>query len=216
MLPAVAGVAAVSVLLLTFLVVHFLQPSITSTAPSSQPVQPAQAYSDLDAANKRSASAARPPRFAKIPDQTVDEGRPLQFDVTVLDRGIANSLYFSLCQAPPQQRQLIRAREDLPGCRQRGRGQAGCSRGKLPGTIRSPCRFGPPAGNLEDHATFHVIVRQLLRPPLIHFIPQQTVVVGEACQFTIGATSPAGPGGNLKFSLVAHPRGQKLTRSRAW
>ena len=156
-------------------------------------------------------SDRKPPRLAKIPDQTVDEGNSFQFDVALLDRGSANALHFSLAPDAPFAAAIERrtGRFTWMPSTQRAFRQSQTP-GEYPITVQVQAD-GP--GNLEDQATFHVIVRRVAKPPIISFIAPQRLSVGQTHQFTIIAMNSIGTTQNLKFDLLDAPSWVKIAPS---
>jgi hypothetical protein len=142
--------------------------------------------------------SARPPKLARIADQSTDEGRPLMVPAMVTDRGSApGPLLFGLVQAPPG------AKIDVESGVFTWTPTADQARMKHAVTVQVVAR---DASELADKISFVVDVREvvLLRPTL-QMIPQMTLAAGSKREFPASARDPNRPPRKLTYALRRAP-----------
>jgi len=140
----------------------------------------------------------RPPKLAKIPDQSAEEGRTVEVKAEVADRGTApGDLLFGLVQGP--QGAMVDAEAGVfrwtPGP-----GQAGV---KHLVTLQVAAR---EASELAGRATFTISVQEAsLLPPRLQSIPEREVEAGGKLEFVVKASDPNQPPRKLEYALVDPP-----------
>jgi hypothetical protein len=141
---------------------------------------------------------ARPPRLAKVLDQTAEEGQLLEVKAVVADRGTASGqLLFGLVQGP--QGAAVDAETGVfrwtPAS-----GQAGV---KHVVTLRVAAR---DASELAGQGTFTISVREpKLLPPRFEAIPEVRVEAGDEKPFDVSASDPNRPPRKLEYTLRDAP-----------
>jgi len=165
---------------------------------SQQPNQPDQAHIGTGVPKAIGAAATRPPRLARIANQTVDSGRVLQLTVRLVDPGTsAGKLRFGLAAGAPPGATVDPLRGVFAWMPTKD-----VAPGVYPITV---CVLADGMGNLGDQASFCVTVRKIARPPVIYIAGQRPVAPGHKVQFPIRATNPDGTISDLSFSLADAP-----------
>jgi hypothetical protein len=191
--------------------------------PSSQPTAPSapkQVAVDRGPQKSVPAPTARPPKLARIRNQTIDEGMTLEFQIRCDDVGTCRGrLRFRLAAGAPPEATIhpFTGMFSWKPANVPGRAQgimsspAGTSSqvptgNSMPGVYPVTVQIqsdGPE--KLSDQTTFQVTVRKVAKPPVIDSVGDQRVAAGRKIRFTIGARNPNGTLADVVFSLLDAP-----------
>ena len=182
------------------------QPSEQPSEPSPKPAKPSRRREP--SAQALDVPPARPPKLARIVNQTIDEGTMLQFKVRCDDLGTAAGRFVSDWQR-------VRLRRDDPSFQRRVHLDArqGSSAGRVSG---HGAGSGGRPENLGDQTTFSR--RRAEGRQAAGYLSHRAAPCCRRPQDSVhvGATNPDGSLDEVAFSLPEAPRGYPSIRPRAW
>lgn len=141
------------------------------------------------------------PTFDPLADWSIDEERPLQFEVRSADPDAGQSISYSLVEGPDG----ASIRPDLGLFLWVPTESQGPSTNSV--TVRVTDNGAPP---LDATNRFTVIVREVNLAPALAAVSDQWLVSGDTLVLTNNATDPDLPANALSYSIVSGPEGLEI------